>query len=270
MKYKHIILTRFNLQFELGNDIYIQPSWLDERFRLFERYCLPSIVGQTNQNFTWVILSSEQTPTKYKERLSQYAQTYSNIKLEYCPYYDDVNILYKEIGEKHIADNNFLLSTRIDNDDMLSLDFVQTLQSHVKYISDKAIITFPNGIQWFERESITCGISYPPNHFLNFLEPRQEIRTCLGVDHTKVNPRKLIQLKQDSMWCEIVHGNNICNGYVPKYRYSLNPQKLFSFPVKITKSNPIDQCKFLLREHLRFRYRQIYRNLQKIIGCHTS
>ena len=106
MKYKHIILTRFNLQFELGNDIYIQPSWLDERFRLFKRYCLPSIVGQTNQNFTWVILSSEQTPTKYKERLSQYAQTYSNIKLEYCPYYDDVNILYKEIGEKHIAEHS--------------------------------------------------------------------------------------------------------------------------------------------------------------------
>ena len=77
---------------------------------------------------------------------------------------------YEEIGEKYIADNEFLLSTRIDNDDMLSLDFVQTLQSHVKYISDKAIITFPNGIQWFERESITCGISYPPNHFLNFLE----------------------------------------------------------------------------------------------------
>ena len=110
MTYKHIILTRFNLQFELGNDIHTQPYWLDERFRLFEKYCLPSIVGQTNQNFTWVILSSEQTPTKYKERLSQYAQTYSNIKLEYCPYYDDVNILYKEIGEKHVADNDFLLS----------------------------------------------------------------------------------------------------------------------------------------------------------------
>ena len=49
MTYKHIILTRFNLQFELGNDIHTQPYWLDERFRLFEKYCLPSIVEQTNQ-----------------------------------------------------------------------------------------------------------------------------------------------------------------------------------------------------------------------------
>lgn len=270
MTYKHIILTRFNLQFEPDNNIHIQPSWLEERFRLFEKYCLPSITKQTKQNFTWVILSSDQTPTQYKDRLSQYTQIYSNIELEYCPYYDNVNILYKEIGEKYIADNEFLLSTRIDNDDMLALDFVQALQSYIKHANNKEIITFANGIQWFEKESMTFGISYPQNHFLNFLEPRNDIHTCLGMDHTKVDPRTLIQLKQDSMWCEIVHGNNICNGYVPKYRYILNPKKPFSFPVKITRSNPINQCKFLLQEHLKFRYRQIYRNLKKIIGCHTS
>lgn len=270
MTYKHIILTRFNLQFELGNDIHIQSAWLEERFRLFEKYCLPSIVKQTNLNFTWIILSSEQTPTKYKERLLRYAQTYSNIELGYCPYYEDVNILYKEIGEKYVADNDFLLSTRIDNDDMLALDFVQLLQSYIRHLSDKAIITFPRGIQWFTRENMTYGVSYPQNHFLNFFEPRKEIHTCLGVDHTKVDPKELIQLKQDAMWCEIVHGNNICNGYVPKYRYTLKPKKSSSFPVKTTRSKPICQCKFLLQEHLRFRYRQIYRNLKKIIECHIS
>ena len=270
MTYKHIILTRFNLQYELENDIHIQPSWLDDRFKIFEKYCLPSIVKQTNLNFTWVILSSEQTPNKYKERLSQYAQTYPNIRLEYCHYYDDVNILYKEIGVKYLADNDYLLSTRIDNDDMLALNFVQTLQSYLStHTSTKTIITFSNGIQWFEKENMAFKISYPQNHFLNFLEPRNDIHTCLGVDHTKVCLKELIQLKQDAMWCEIVHGNNICNGYIPSYRYSTNLTEPISFPIKITQPDLTQQCKFLLLEHLKFRYRQIYRNLKKVIGYHT-
>ena len=67
MKYKHLIFTRFNLQYELDSDLHLQAAWLDERFRLFEQYCLPSIVGQTDLHFTWVILSSNQTPDWYKK-----------------------------------------------------------------------------------------------------------------------------------------------------------------------------------------------------------
>ena len=63
MNYKHIILTRFNLQYDLLSDIHIQDNWLEERFRLFEQYCFPSIIAQTNQQFDWVILLSEYPPT---------------------------------------------------------------------------------------------------------------------------------------------------------------------------------------------------------------
>ena len=134
MTYRHIILTRFNLQYALESDIHIQTAWLEERFRLFEAYCLPSIIGQTNQNFTWIILVHDQTPTIYQQRLEQYVQTYPVIKVEYCSYYDDINILYQNIGRKYIEHYDYLLSTRMDSDDMLDCNIICSI-SKIKQLS---------------------------------------------------------------------------------------------------------------------------------------
>lgn len=266
MTYRHIILTRFNLQYALESDIHIQTAWLEERFRLFEAYCLPSIIGQTNQNFTWIILVHDQTPTIYQQRLEQYVQTYPVIKVEYCSYYDDINILYQNIGRKYIEHYDYLLSTRMDSDDMLALDFVDILQSHLQYIENQAtIISFPKGIQWFETKDIAYAIVYPKNHFLTFLEPYDSLRTSLGIDHTKIDTTQLTLISLNAMWCEIVHGNNICNGYFPGYRYSTLIQQR-SYPTLITTSHRMRQYAFLLKQMIIFRYHQMLRFLKNGFG----
>ena len=263
MNFNHIILTRFNLQYELGSVVHLQSSWLEERFRLFETYCLPSIIGQSNLDFTWVILSSIDTPDIYKERLSEYTNLCCRIVIEYCPYVEDVVVLYKAIGEKYIGDCNYLLSTRIDSDDMLASHFVDTLQSYIRsQVYTESIFTFSHGIQWFEKEAIAYAISYPQNHFLNFLEARDNIRTCLGIDHTKVDKKDIIQLEDKSMWCEIVHGTNICNGYFPNYRYSIAlPTSHFPLPIR---KRAVGRLVFLLQQSIIFRYRQLCRHLRRL------
>jgi hypothetical protein len=263
MKYKHIILTRFNLQYDLLSDIHIQDNWLEERFRLFEQYCFPSIIAQTNQQFDWVILLSDQTPKNYILRITQHTNSYKNIHLELCSYYEDVNILYKTIGLKYIQDYDYLLSTRVDNDDMLAKDFVATLQKHLPVTPMSAVLTFTNGIQWFERQNIAFAVAYDRNHFLNFWEEKQSVRTSLGIDHTKVQSTNLIILREPFMWCEIVHENNISNSYVPKYRYSQNVSTDL-YPIKL-EIHRIRQCWFLICEHIKFRYRQILRFLKKLV-----
>jgi hypothetical protein len=57
----HFVLTRFNVRMP----IYQHPdeSWLPERVRLFEQYCLPSFEAQTNTNFTWLIFADAQSPS---------------------------------------------------------------------------------------------------------------------------------------------------------------------------------------------------------------
>lgn len=263
MDYKHLILTRFNLPFDPQSHIHIQPDWLDERFRLFEAYCLPSIVGQTCQHFDWVIFVSDQTPEVYLQRLQQLTLAYGNIHIELCPYYQNFNDLYKSMGEKYIGENDFLLSTRIDNDDMLAANYVEILHNHISTSTPcPVIITFTRGIQWFEQNNIAFAVEYNKNHFLNFWEKKPTIQTSLGADHTLIHTKDLLALDEPDMWCEIVHSSNLCNSYVPKYRYSLT-YSTTAFPIHV-EANKAHQCLFLLSEHIKFRYHQFMRLLQKL------
>ena len=66
---KHIILTRFNLQYEADSHPGIEENWLATRMQLFEHYCLPSVQKQTVQDFIWVLLCDCDTPDVYKKRL---------------------------------------------------------------------------------------------------------------------------------------------------------------------------------------------------------
>ena len=66
MKYIHYILTRFNVDLYNKNNTKWQKDkngtnidpeiWLENRFKLFETYCLPSIINQTSKNFKWIVL----------------------------------------------------------------------------------------------------------------------------------------------------------------------------------------------------------------------
>lgn len=52
--FEHLIITRFNLNL-YARDKHDAPTrterWLEHRFEIFERYCLPSVAAQTNLEF---------------------------------------------------------------------------------------------------------------------------------------------------------------------------------------------------------------------------
>lgn len=72
---RHFILTRFNLllwqQDKEGQKVRT-IKWLEHRFLLFEKYCLPSIKNQTCQDFEWIVLFDSTTPERFKERIISY------------------------------------------------------------------------------------------------------------------------------------------------------------------------------------------------------
>lgn len=67
--YSHFIITRFNLNL-YAQDKHDLPTrtdrWLEHRFEVFERYCLPSVAAQTSGNFTWLCLFDAATPEPYR------------------------------------------------------------------------------------------------------------------------------------------------------------------------------------------------------------
>ena len=270
MKYRHIILTRFNLQFDLQSDIHLQKEWLSERMRLFTRYCLPSLQQQSNHHFTWVLLVSDQTPKDVQQTLLNYAEKFNYIEIHFCAYTNNLNALYKEIGMRYVQGYDYLLSTRMDNDDMLANNFCEALQNAILSApTERIIYTFPNGTQWFETQNLIYGIRYSKNHFLSFFEPASDIKTCLGFDHTQVPAQQTIELEGKAMWCEIVHHTNICNNYNPTFRYRLLLNDL-SYPIMWENCNRewLSKCLFLIKEYGRYRYAQCQRLLKKLFRNH--
>ena len=69
MNFEHFIITRFNLPIysktKSGNISSTETKYLDNRFKLFMNYCLPSIKQQTCQNFKWLVLFDINTPDEY-------------------------------------------------------------------------------------------------------------------------------------------------------------------------------------------------------------
>ena len=72
---QHFILTRFNLLLwnkdKKGSKVRT-VKWLEHRFTLFEKYCLPSVKNQTCQDFEWIVLLDSSTPEKYKAKIADY------------------------------------------------------------------------------------------------------------------------------------------------------------------------------------------------------
>ena len=122
-QFKHYIMTRFNTGlYDPGARIRVSADqWMQHRIKLFTAFTLPSIMGQSCQNFTWLVLMDEQTPVVYREMLESIR--YPNMKLVYqnspSPWPQNV-----EPGDYD------LITTRIDNDDAFHGDVVRVIRDN--------------------------------------------------------------------------------------------------------------------------------------------
>ena len=109
--YKHLLFTRFNINSADTLSCRLDPAYLKVRFELFERYCLPSVQNQTNQNFIWLLLLDENTPNDYKDRIKLYQEKYGRITPIYLPtHLDDANEVYARISQEYALGVDFLFA----------------------------------------------------------------------------------------------------------------------------------------------------------------
>ena len=93
MSFKHFIITRFNLSKRWDKDKFgnatLDSTWLTDRYRLFEDFCLPSIKGQTSKNFEWWVYFDSETDDFYKNKNDDLNKEFPNFKPKYENSYDD-------------------------------------------------------------------------------------------------------------------------------------------------------------------------------------
>ena len=205
----HIVLTRFNVK-SRGKEskIRLQPNWLNDRFELFEAYCLPSIKGQSLSNFKWLIYFDSHTPEDYKTRIEQYCK---DLPLLTPFYIDEWNTENVQNAIRNIipSDAEYILTTRLDNDDGIHSNFFEVLHNQ-DFDKTDWYYNFPNGLTYSD------GIAYAhtdtSNAFLSRFERVDSFQTAWQLPHPEVEQTgRLTQIDLSFAWLQVIHGLNVSN-----------------------------------------------------------
>lgn len=220
---KHYILTRWNLSLE-GQSIYNNPAisdpqeWMSHRMKLFEKYTLPSVLNQTNRNFQWLMSFAPETPKEITDKYD-----YPFVKCIYQYPTDYMRGLYGTV----LRDGDHLITSRLDNDDMLEPFYVERIQA----VFDKQdfLIVDPDGRQLDLKTGkfYTSARKTPNSPFLSLIEKVGlkytslngtqidiPIKTCCYCSHSKMTwhfPAKKIY---DWLWIMVIHDRNVSNKIV--------------------------------------------------------
>lgn len=143
------------------------PARLEERFRFFETITLPSIRGQLDPDFTFVVLIGDSLPETDQKRLRALVADVPQIVLLSRPPGRHREVMKEVINSVRQRDNQPCLQFRLDDDDAVGITFVARLRQIAAEIAGlmddhrHVAIDFPKG--FIARPSAT-GLSATEIH----------------------------------------------------------------------------------------------------------
>lgn len=232
--FNHFVLTRFNLRLwwkeDKRHNAIQTKEWMEERFRLFEKFTLPSLRAQTCQDFLWICLFDGATCDKDRERIAGYANGFDRFHPVYLNEQETRNfqdVFRREISRRAASETTGLLTTYLDNDDALHCRFIEETQRRAASLKFGTIISYTYGIQYYEEMNLAVRIPYRNNHFLTYYERMKDRnRTVWGFWHFSIFKYKnlrieLIDNRSAPMWAEVIHRGNIDNDVKMTLRHHL-------------------------------------------------
>lgn len=218
MNFQHFLLTNFNIRKQEWNKdanslIVRTDAWMDHRIKLFEKYCFPSIQNQTQKNFLWLVFFDESTSQKYRELIDSYVKSCANLVPIFISDGKKETQL-KELYKKVSTQTEYLITTRIDNDDALSCDAMETIQRNFNYQH----FIFVNLLKgYIIREKISCAEEERSNPFITLIEKRSSqsetpFKTVWFDQHLALEKYGTItQIQDKPYWLRVIHERNLNN-----------------------------------------------------------
>lgn len=220
--FTHLLLTRFNLDFSpyTHTPYLCDDQWHQDRFKLFNRYCLPSVINQTIQNFEWIIFFNEEKRELYTSFIRETEKALKNVRFLFVkPEEDHRQRLVRYIKKNYSSD--YLITTRIDNDDCISSHFMESIQEKFMERRDafdhEYVLNAGTGYQYEVkfpfRKALIKDYKYSP--FLSLfskLKGCDEINTVLKHAHHRWEEYETSEEMPDHpYWTQIIHENNVSN-----------------------------------------------------------
>jgi hypothetical protein len=209
--FRHYIITRFNTGiYGPESKLRVPPcEWMEHRLRLFTTFTFPSIMEQSCQNFTWLVLMDRQTPDHYIQEIESFR--YPNLRV----------VVPTEAGGKwgqaFEPGDYDLITTRIDNDDAFHGDAVEVLQQ--TYLAEHRqrakpwVMVFPFGLIMNLASQDLWVMEYWLNNSPTRVGDRSDGKTVFQWRHNEI-PAEVPKcyIKDKPYWLQIVHAYNMLNG----------------------------------------------------------
>jgi hypothetical protein len=218
--FKHFLITRFNVRntqwvtTKSGEEV-LTEAWLSHRFLLFEQYCFPSVKNQRNQNFTWLVFFDQFTPEPYRARITELESAYRNFKPVFVSDYGAVRPTLQQLIQKQLtSETEYLITSRLDNDDSLHQDYVSTIQGAFRKQSF-TLIDIVDGYELLIEPKVLLGkVHFPFNPFLSLIESVADFKTVLSKQHAHWQQTTEIHIiKHNRLWIQVIHGKNKLNAF---------------------------------------------------------
>ncbi|MFK5983394.1 MAG: glycosyltransferase, partial [Flavobacteriaceae bacterium] len=215
--FKHFLITRFNLKktdwkTNKNNKPILTNEWHKNRFQLFKNYCFPSVASQTNKNFDWIVYFDTSTPIEFREIITSLQNEMSN----FIPIFIDGMTQFLPSIKEYIKDfdEEFIITTGIDNDDCISKHFIDKIQNKFDK-QEFMLLDFVDGYTIQTQSEIKIGKKlHQYNPFISLFEKNDNPKTIKNVSHRNWKKEKnIVQIRDIRIWSSVIHHENKVNEF---------------------------------------------------------
>jgi hypothetical protein len=209
----HLVLTRFNVV--VGNQtdkrgVGFDPldrGWIEKRLKLFDKYCFPSVKGQSEQNFLWLVSFHPETDPEVYRKYQQYPN-FVAVTTE----------SFREMFERFHQNQTIFITTRLDSDDAIGRDFVKEIQGLARRTERESVaLNFSHGLACFDKHNLVQDIRKQSNPFMSLIIRnfhRSPIpQTIFQREHRfwEKDPRYQDVRTATPMYIQVIHESNLVN-----------------------------------------------------------
>lgn len=215
--FQHFLITRFNLRqpdwtTTKSHSRVLDDAWLDHRFALFERFCLPSVAAQHCGDFRWLVYFDTDTSEAWRARIARCR--------EHCPQLEPVFVegmaaFLPDVQQRLAASTeDWVMSSRLDNDDCLHPGHIALLQQAFQaqpYLLLDVVDGYTLEIQ--PRHRLGRALD-PCNPFVTLIERNQAPRSVWHRSHGSWKREPRVQrIRGQRSWLSVIHAQNKTNEF---------------------------------------------------------
>jgi len=198
-------------------------KWLAHRLKLFKTFTYPTVLSQTNQDFTWRGLIHKDSPDWFLQKL---------------PYFPRMEVHLVNFDTEGAVVGK--PSINIDTDDAISKYFIE----QCKTVAFEGETVFSHGIKYRPYTNFWLNTTYDEAPFNMIQHPTH---TVLDFLHGRSSLVKNVVYTEDPLWVQTIHEGNIAN--------SLNP------PFSKAKGGPTSVELSYIKKHFDIKYDNISKEL---------